>query len=216
MEYIAFMAAIFHSEADYVEDVLKEYKIGAYLIALETTTTAHLETNGEHFHFLVQMDDRDYSAFSKRLFIVKYKLRGKAIKDKPRQYGKVKKIEDFNRMGAYTVKDGNIRTNMTHEQLHAFQVISFKEKEKLEFRDQVMDYVNSKVKIIEGKYDFIAPTHCQIGVAIIDFYRDQKIKTILTKSTLDNYIRHYMMHFIPVVYLPSINIYKKMFPFEET
>jgi len=112
MEYIAFMAAIAHSEFGYLEEILKEYDIGEYLIAAEVTDTAHTETKGEHFHFVVQMNDKDYHKFSKRVFIDKFKLRGKAIKDKPRQYGRVKKIEDFNRMCAYTIKDGNIRTNM--------------------------------------------------------------------------------------------------------
>lgn len=130
MEYIAFFAVIPHTDFSYVEQTLKEYEIGEYIIAAETAQSSHNEKGGEHFHFLVQMQSKDYHNFSKRVFKDKYKLRGKATSDLPRQYGKVKEIRDFDRMAAYTIKDGNIRTNMSEEALQKFQQITFKKDEK--------------------------------------------------------------------------------------
>jgi len=52
------------------------------------------------------MSKTDYHKFSKRVFTDKYKLRGKAIKDNPRQYGMVQGIRDKDKMIAYTIKDG--------------------------------------------------------------------------------------------------------------
>lgn len=137
MNYLAFMAAIPHTHFGYLEETLKEYNIGNYIIANEITTTSHKETNGQHFHFLVQMEDEDYHRYAKRVFKDKFKLRGRAAKDLPRQYGKVNKIENLERMKAYTVKSGNIRSNMPQEELDGYMEASFEREDKLKIKDEL-------------------------------------------------------------------------------
>lgn len=195
MQYLAFFAAIKHSQIEFLIQILTEYPIGAYLIGLETTTDSHKETNGEHFHFLVQMEDKDYHKFSKRIFIEKYKLRGRALTDKPRQYGKVNKIEDLTRMAAYTIKDGNIRTNMTEEQLADYKAISFKKEEKETFRDELIEFIRNDVGYMEGPYDCHRdPTFMEIGESIIKYYRKLHKKLTLSKSQIESHIRYYQLY----------------------
>jgi len=213
MEYIAFFGALLHNQIDYVLEILKEYDIGSYLIGLEVTKEAHKETNGEHIHFLVQMSDKDYHKFSKRIFIDKYKLRGKALKDKPRQYGRVKKIEDFNKMGSYTLKDGNIRTNMTEEQLADWKSRAFKLKEKDDFRDKLMDHIKEQhlKENPVNKYGVVENwSSSQIGSCIIGYYRKLENKIPLSKSQVESHIRYYQMYHTDI---SDTQMYNIMFPF---
>lgn len=134
MDYLAFMAAISHSHFDYLEEILLEYTIGSYIIAAETTTQSHTETGGQHFHFLVQMSQEDYHKYSKRVFIEKFKLRGRAVKGFPRQYGKLNKIENLERMKIYTVKGGHVRSNMDETSLIQYQESSFIKEDRTNLR----------------------------------------------------------------------------------
>ena len=153
IDYIAFMCAAYHYNYDYLEQTLKEYPIGLYLIAAETTTESHKETDGQHFHFLVQMTESDYHKYAKRCFKDKLKLRGQARDGKARQYGKVKKIEDIERMAAYTIKQGNIRTNMTESQLETYKKITFSTKDEITFEDLLVE-IEGLYEIVEVKGDF--------------------------------------------------------------
>lgn len=115
------MAHIPHSEIDFiVNDLLEQQEVITYLIGLETSSKV-----GEHYHFLVCVDsDTWYHKWSKKIFKDKYQLKGKAYKidgkGYPRQYGKLKEIKDLEKMGAYTVKDSNIRTNMPQNEIDNF------------------------------------------------------------------------------------------------
>jgi hypothetical protein len=86
----------------------------------------------EHIHFLVEMSKTDYSAYAKRVFIDKYKLRGRAKKDLCRQYGKVKKIDDIYGAMCYTLKEGNEKmryTNLDPKIIKKLLEDSFKKEE---------------------------------------------------------------------------------------
>lgn len=110
-EFIAFFACIPHSDLSSCLISLEQYGIGKYVIAKEITDTAHQEGGGEHLHFLVEIDKKNYHNFSEAIFRKKYKLRGKASAGLPRQYGMVKEIRDLPKMIAYTIKDKNYITN---------------------------------------------------------------------------------------------------------
>ena len=69
-KWMCFMAHIPHTEKEYIKEQLSSFK---YLFGMETSEY-------EHFHFLVEMSDKEYHSFSKRVFKDKYKLRGRAIK----------------------------------------------------------------------------------------------------------------------------------------
>lgn len=110
LNYIAFMAHIEHDHFQYLEDTLLEYDVGHYIIAFE-------HKNYDHFHFYCQLSEIHYHRFAKRVFKDKFNLRGKAKDGNPRQYGKVKQVENHEKMMSYTLKDGEYKTNMTPEQL---------------------------------------------------------------------------------------------------
>ena len=138
MEPLAFMAAILHTHLDLVEETLKNYNIGGYLICCETATDAHKPTNGQHMHFYVQMSKKDYHAFAKRLFKDKFNLRGQAKKNAPRQYGKLKKMHCEERYKMYCLKDQedltdrtSIRTNLLLDDITKLHENSFKKNESL-------------------------------------------------------------------------------------
>ena len=106
-KFICFMAHISHKECETLCKDLAPYK---YLFGMETS-------DYEHYHFLVEMSDKQYHAFSKKIFKDRYKLRGRAIKGSPRQYGKENHIRDIQKIARYSCKDKNVRTNLTEEEL---------------------------------------------------------------------------------------------------
>lgn len=102
MSWIACMAHIKHTEREYLKKYI-DNRFTDYIIAYEKSQKV-----GEHVHFILWAEDpQDYHKFAQNVFKQKYRLRGRAEKGKCRQYGKIKKIEDIEKMMQYTVKDGN-------------------------------------------------------------------------------------------------------------
>lgn len=132
-EFIAFFAAIPFTDVSFCEATLVKYKIGRYVIARETSQDTHLETSGEHLHFCVEMDLKDYTNYAKRVFIDKYKLRGKATQAGPRQYGKVKDIRDIDKMLSYTVKEKNYISNFD---CTSYEVLSYSKENPIVVTDK--------------------------------------------------------------------------------
>ena len=95
-QYIGFMCHLPETEFDYLEETLKEYNIAGYIIAHETQPYSH-------YHFICEMADSDYHSFAQRVFKKKHGLRGRAVKGDPRQYGRLKHIENLQRLKAYTI-----------------------------------------------------------------------------------------------------------------
>ena len=138
-----FMAHIEHKHIDYVEQTLLEYpEVTTYLIGME-------QTDYEHMHFVVHATkDTWYRNFSKRVFIDKFKLRGKATKGKPRQYGKIGKIKDQYKLKCYTVKDKNIRTNMDQKEIDDYLENSTKKVELEGYYTQLL----AKIDVFHEKW----------------------------------------------------------------
>lgn len=129
-----YIACMFHIDAlhfDYIEQTLKEYDIGHYLIGHEIEPY-------HHFHILFQGTDKIYTLFSKRI-IEKFNLRGQAKSGKTRQYGKLKLIENIDKLMAYTVKDGNVRSNLPADTLAIIKEQSFKKDETKRLINKVID-----------------------------------------------------------------------------
>jgi len=136
-KYIAFMCHTELLNYNYLEDTINEYDIGGYVIAHETEPYSH-------FHFLVEMKEADYIRFRKRVFIDKLKLRGQARNGRPRQYGKVGDIDDFEKMLSYTVKDENIRSNLSDELINEAIDKSFKKQSPKLLKEKMLLYVEEK------------------------------------------------------------------------
>ena len=200
MEYLAFFFAIKHEHYPYLRETLHKYEIGKFLIAQETDKKVHLESEGQHFHFLVQMTVESYSKFSK-VVRDKFKLRGRAIEGKPRQYGRIKEIKDLDRMAAYTLKDGNYYTNMDDTDLDKWYKLSFKKDLKKKHYDKLMAYIDGfPIKVLGEWHDQPdePPTKHfpqSIALAIIDYYRTYCPDVGLTPSIIRSYVNKYLLYY---------------------
>jgi hypothetical protein len=212
LTYKAFMAAIEHKHLEEVKDILFQYDIGKYIIAKEITKTAHSETNGEHFHFIVEMTDKDYHRFSKRLFIDRFNLRGRASKGKPRQYGKVKQIENIEKMKAYTLKENQYESNLSEEELKLLFEQSYQKKEEIDEQEELFKYLG-EIKLldidkengitIKDVYNSYTPewehnqyiNYCRLCKGVIKFYIERnKSRRGLTKAAVEGIVRKYIMY----------------------
>lgn len=211
MKELMFMAHINHEHIDYVEETLKNYDIGLYLIGLE-------KTDYEHIHFIVEMEEKDYHKFSKRVFKDKFNLRGRATQGAPRQYGKIKNIEDIEKAKAYTVKDGNVRTNMTEEDLQKYLDKSFKKVEKQEFLDECVEELEKRY--IESQTTLYGPPEYAEGgsfslyklrMLTINIFREKGLKTI-SRSRVENVIYRFVMKSGTPFHATDEDIYEMLYP----
>ena len=212
LPYQAFMAVIKHEHREEVHQILLEYNIGMYIISNEITKSAHQETNGEHIHFLVEMSAEDYHRFSKRVFIDKFKLRGRASKGKPRQYGKVSKIENIEKMKSYTLKEGDFISNLSEKELNELYEKSYKKAEDLDDMEKLYEYLG-KTKLYDidkndpttiqdnfGNYQFDYENkqyqnYCRLCKRVIMYYvENNKQRRGLTKSSIECIVRKYIMY----------------------
>jgi len=197
-KFQAFMAAIRHDEIDYVEQTLLEYdSVTQYLIACETAPESHQETEGQHMHFLVRISDKHYKNFADRVFKRKYGLRGRAEKDKPRQYGKLREIHDMERMGAYTCKENNLRTNLTSKTIERWLKASFEQKEAEKWREKVFEALDEfknfdPTESIDEILHPTKPSASLIKMEIIQIYKDHEMYK-LNKNTITGLSLGYCM-----------------------
>lgn len=127
-QWIACYFAVFHSEKDYVKEKVLHHVVGDYIISKEICQT-HKQTRGQHFHVVAQMTDSSYHKLCKNMKD-KYKLQGRCKDGEPKQYGKVNKIRDIDRMLAYSLKDGDYETNIEPEKIEELKKISFVKETK--------------------------------------------------------------------------------------
>lgn len=211
LDYIAFFAAIKHSEEteEFMIKSLLNYEIGAYLIVRETSANSHKLSNGEHYHFLVQMKDADYTRYRKSVFIDHFKLCGRSTKDKVRAYGKVNYLKDPDRMAVYMMKDDSVvASTFTDEQLNSWYEKSFKKSEQKGYKDFLKVYVDDN--LVVGHQDLITPDLgcirdqiCKLQVKYNRLIAKQTktsdnpvggMKNSLTKAQLINFSTYYMLY----------------------
>lgn len=193
MEYKFFMSAIEHKEIEKVQIMLEKYidASASYIISMETSKTAHKETKGQHMHYAVQMDDKQYDAFRHTCFNNTYKLRGRAVDGQPRQYGKIKQVRDESKFLSYTVKDKNIiYKNIDLKTIQEYICKSYERVDKKDFVQALTDHLSSKAfyRDIETMQDNIAIDHIELEILK---YSMQNNKAV-TKS----YIKHITSTFL--------------------
>lgn len=191
----AFMAHLPLEEFNYLEEIIQEYSILKYLIA-------HEKEPYSHFHFVIEFEkeaDRNYHNFCKRVFKDKYKLRGQATKGKPRQYGCLKKIENIEKMCAYTLKEGNFKTNMFQEDIDKYIAISRDNLKTLDYRQKILKHLekqqfkNNINSISWGSAEEQRPLENQIRMEIIKYVvTDQETNYKLTKNIIENIYIEYL------------------------
>lgn len=181
---------------DFMEKLLK-YNVGKYVVGKEVEETSHKETGGEHIHICCQMSEEEYHRFAVTVLRQKMKLRGRAIAGFCRQYGKVKHIRSLEKMKAYTMKDGNIVTNLDEEELIKLKAQSYKKENHITEFWKMVDYVNDNMKshtdgyindIDEGKARRLV-----VEYMIINNDKEHNLKTP-TRSQIDNVVKSYVMY----------------------
>lgn len=217
MKELMFMAHINHEHIDYVEETLNNYDIGLYLIGMEGNNDP-IPGCYEHMHFLVEMEETDYHKFSKRVFKDKFKLRGRAVQGKPRQYGKVKHIDDIENAKTYTVKDGNVRTNMSQDELKKYIDKSFEKVEKTEFLDECAEELERRY--IESQTSLYGPAEYAEGgsfslyklrMLTITIMREKGLKSI-SRSRVENVIYRFVMKSGTPFHATVEDIYEMLYP----
>lgn len=188
-EWMAFMAHIPHADADEIRQDLERLET-KYILGLEVSSY-------EHIHFLVLMTEREYANIRKRLFIDKYKLRGRAVKGKPRQYGKEKEIRDLEKYTKYCLKDQKYLTNMEKDEIEEIIKMKIddvkntksKNANSVELKDELIKYCNDNMG--HPPSTSILQTECWnhyhrlLKIKIVDFMREKQLS--IRKSTIDMY-----------------------------
>lgn len=185
--WVAFMCHLERSEYDYLCDKLEEYDVQRYIIAYEN------EPYG-HFHFLVQTNEDPatfYTNYRKRVFIDKYGLRGQAKKDLAKQYGKVKEIEDLNKMASYTVKNEDFRVyNIEQDEIDDILDNSFNKSDKIKLlKDKMISHVETA--LTKGGFVLYAE-HQTIAEIIIQFCFENNIE--VRRSLIDTYYYYFRQY----------------------
>jgi len=197
-----FFVGIKHIHKDDVFNLLMEYKIGGYIIGYETAPDSHLETDGEHSHFILQISPQDYHNFSERLKR-KYKLRLKALdKKRPRQFGALTKIEKLDKLKAYTLKDGDYKSNLSEKELKELAGMSYRKETIHTLWDKLVEHLHQVpyptgpctqtfINAGRGTSDEYARA---LRRAIIEFHVVNKTNKSLTKTTVESAQRKYIMY----------------------
>lgn len=103
----AFFCALAKTELNTLENYIKQYindPSSNYLITHEVSKTAHIETQGSHFHLYID-GSFNYDAFRKTVLVKYYSLQGQARNGVGRQYGKIKDIRNVIEYCRYCCKD---------------------------------------------------------------------------------------------------------------
>ncbi len=193
-EWMAFMAHIPHTDADEIRQDLERLET-KYIMGLEVSSY-------EHIHFLALMTKQEYHAFSKKNFIVRHKLRGRAVKGKPRQYGKESDIRDIEKYTKYCLKDQNFLTNMTKDEIEEIIRMKIddvkntkgKNANSVMIKDELIKYVETHM----GNNSTYMPTnfgsekwhayHRLLKIKIVDFMKTKELS--IRRSTIDMYFYH--------------------------
>lgn len=105
-EWLACRFDIALEHFDFVEDKVKQYGLGDYVIGFE-------ESSKSHYHILMEGNDKIYKNFSKVLK-EKFNLNKNG---KKHQYRKEKEIRTIEQYKKYCLKDGNYRSNLPPDEV---------------------------------------------------------------------------------------------------
>ena len=155
----------------------------------------------EHFHGIVFMQDNEYDKVQ-RHFREVWNLRGQATKGGLKEYGRIRKIKDKNKMLAYTVKDENVSVSENWDiDLEPYKKISFKKPEetKKDLREkglkEILSYYSnnncristSNIALMEdGEFSI----HQEISRAICGIYQKYNFDFPVMK-TINRYMIRY-------------------------
>lgn len=201
-----------YKDADYILEQINNYDPLRYLIVFEHP----LGPKGyPHYHYLVWWTDKNYNAFIKKVR-EKYNLRGKAQKNLRKQYGRLKNIEDLEKLQTYMMKDQMTdlndekyakywRYNITDEDIEKFKKASFKKDNQTETCYKCIEYVKKNLNMIDEYQSVKIVKHLgdgmityedsidyeqQVKLLMIQFHVEKDLR--INKTTINNYYIEYI------------------------
>jgi len=205
---IAFMCAIPHDQSSNLLKYIEPYidVSGRLIMSMETSSTSHIETQGQHFHFFADMDETKYKNFSTKYFVRHYQLRGKALADdKPRQYGKVKEIKNEDRMISYTLKSKDLNNiyykNFDLKTIEDYMQQSFQKENKKDFKTELMNFLCDHRDNFYHSDEDDDYHHCKfrfhtVEEHIIQFYIDKEINKPVSRSQVKSWTTTFLMYYL--------------------
>lgn len=224
MDYHFGFADIHHKFKDDLVLMMTEYGIEKYIIALEKVEgkKTHIETQGEHIHFVIYTDPKIFKRFKETLKN-KYLLSGK--NGKTGRYAgwiDIKKVKDEHKFMSYTVKDGNVVSKgFTDDELKQLKEDSFQKTDTLieelmkhllahrfELRKGVpLQYTNHmNVPVYQSKFDIQA---LEIEIMKFHMVKEKRICKSQVKNLTLTYLQLHMidrLNEIETIYFYMVNI----------
>lgn len=204
---IGFFVALPHAlQNEFVKDIESYLDENArYIISMEIANDKHVETKGEHFHFVGDMTDKQYDTFRKTILVKKYKRQGVARNGVGRQYGKIGKIRDETKLMQYTCKDNNIiYKGIDLKTIQELISSSYKKEERQFPLKELMEHLKTNSNnyyINDVDNGWIHDSTCEfykIEFDIIQFYIDNSTcEKTLTKSQIKSITTKYLMYYTP-------------------
>lgn len=135
-----------------------------YIIAHEISTVKKIS----HFHVIAEMTNEKWEQFRNAYLMKKHNL-----KSKNKQFGKVKKINDVNKMISYCIKDdGERRTNIPTAEIQDYLSQSYKKSEE---RDHIQLCIES-MPTLEYKYSYSDTDILIKKVQIIEYFKKNNLE----------------------------------------
>jgi hypothetical protein len=207
---------------------MSSFSILRYLVVFE-----HPSGGYPHYHYLVWFTDNQYNAFIKKIRL-KYNLTGQTKKNQRKQYGRIKNIEDIEKLQSYMMKDQEKTDNtwwslnIEKDDIDKFILNSFKKNEATETCYKCIKYVKENVeqkrysnyKVLikqwsstEGHYVDEFSYEKQAKLLMVEFHIKHKLR--INKTTINNYYIEYLktMHYDDMkdIETTTHSIYDKLF-----
>lgn len=143
--YIAFFIKTDKTNLETLEAFITSYdEVVTYVIAFE-------DSPYDHYHFLLNTTDKTYNAIIAKLkkdYALVGRARTIAGQKFGKEYGRVSKINNLQKMLSYTVKDKNFKTNMLKEKIDEAIKNSFHKVPSIidfEYKKNVFQYVQGRI-----------------------------------------------------------------------
>lgn len=201
-----------------------------YVMSHEVAEGVHHRFNGSHYHFMVQIENKEYHSLAK-WFKDRYSLNGKAQDGNSREYGVVKSIKDTDKAIQYILKEGNYKSNMDTQVIQNLYELSFKKKtQEKDFIEELFQYIKEKILIQNGRdpsqlavtrkgglqcalITGLSFTKRDICVAIIDYYRLNPKIGQLSRALIQRLYERFLIYGSK---MDSDEVYNKLFEIKET
>lgn len=187
--------ALKHSRVQEYKNLLDNYidASASVLFGLETTTTSHHVTQGEHIHCAADISPHQFKLFTDTVHRKHLKLNGRAKDGQARQYGSVKNIRDQSKLLSYTVKDNNVLTwNVSEEDLQDWKEHSYPKQDVVSRFKLIQDHLEKFEETMVWQQLCYGPK--QFEEQVILYHMLNPNGKALTGAQVKQAVIHYLQH----------------------